>query len=224
MDREAWSRKELDMTEQLSLHFTSMTWRSFLKHEKNKNCLTNQVTFAKCLVWGICSNNISLGFPHSSVCKESSCNSGDPSSIPGSWRVPGEGNGNPLLYSYLENPMDRGAWQALARGVARVRYDLMTQSVQSLSHVRLFATPWTAACQASLSITTSRSLFKLISIQSVMPSNYLILCRPLLLLPSIFPSIRVFSNELVHQSGGQSIGASASASTSDLVTRPPQKT
>ena len=69
-------------------------------------------------------------------------------------------------------------------------------SVQSLSHVRLFATPWTAACQASLSITNSQSLFKLTSMESVMPSNYLILCHPLLLLPSSFPSIRVFSNEL----------------------------
>ena len=67
--------------------------------------------------------------------------------------------------------------------------------VQSLSRVQLFATPWTAARQASLSITNSRSSLKLMSIQSVMPSNHLILCRPLLLLPSIFPSIRVFSNE-----------------------------
>ena len=68
-------------------------------------------------------------------------------------------------------------------------------SVQSLRHVRLFATPWTAACQASLSITNSQSPPKPISIESVMPSNHLILCLPLLLLPSIFPSIRVFSNE-----------------------------
>ena len=70
-------------------------------------------------------------------------------------------------------------------------------SVQSLSHVRLFATPWTAACQASLSNTNSRSLLKLMSIESVMPSNHLILCHPLLLPSSIFPSIRVFSNESV---------------------------
>ena len=68
-------------------------------------------------------------------------------------------------------------------------------SVQSLSRVRLFMTPWTAACQASLSITNSWSLLKLVSIELVMPSNHLILCRPLLLLPSIFPSIRVFSSE-----------------------------
>ena len=68
-------------------------------------------------------------------------------------------------------------------------------SVQSVSHVRLFATPQIAAWQASLSITNSRILLKLMSIELVMPSNHLILCCPLLLLPSIFPSIRVFSNE-----------------------------
>ena len=67
--------------------------------------------------------------------------------------------------------------------------------VQSLSCIQLFVTPWTAAHQASLSITNSRSLLKLSLIESVMPSNHFILCRPLLLLPSIFPSIRVFSNE-----------------------------
>ena len=74
---------------------------------------------------------------------------------------------------------------------------MIHQSVQSLSRVQLFATPWTAACQASLSITNSQSLLKLMSIESVMPSNHLILCCPLLLLPSIFPSIRLFSNESV---------------------------
>ena len=70
-------------------------------------------------------------------------------------------------------------------------------SVQSLSLVQLFVTAWTEACQASLSITNSRSLPKLMSIESMMPSNHLILCRPLLLLPSILPSITVFSNESV---------------------------
>ena len=70
-----------------------------------------------------------------------------------------------------------------------------SQSVQSLSHVQLFATPWTAARQASLSITNSRSLLKFMSIESVMPSSHLILCCPLLLLPPIPPSIRVFSSE-----------------------------
>ena len=70
-------------------------------------------------------------------------------------------------------------------------------SVQLLSHVQLFVTPWTAAHQASLSITNSRSLLKLMSIELVMPSNHLILCHPLLLLPLIFPSTRVFPNESV---------------------------
>ena len=79
----------------------------------------------------------------------------------------------------------------------RLHLSIRFRSVQSLSHARLFATPWTAARQASLSFTNSRSLLKLMSIESVMPSNHLILCRPLLLLPSIFPSIRVFSNESV---------------------------
>ena len=68
-------------------------------------------------------------------------------------------------------------------------------SVQLLRHVQLFATPWTVACQASLSTTNSQSLIKLMSIESVMPSNHLILCCPLLLSPSIFPSLRVFPNE-----------------------------
>ena len=70
-------------------------------------------------------------------------------------------------------------------------------SVHSLSHVRFFATPWAAAHQASLSITNSQSLSQLMSIELVKPSNHLILCHPLLLPPSIFPSIRVFSNESV---------------------------
>ena len=72
---------------------------------------------------------------------------------------------------------------------------IVSQSVQSLSRVRLFATPWIAARQASLTITNSQSLLKVMPIKSVMPSSHLILCRPLLLLPSIPPSIRVFSNE-----------------------------
>ena len=76
-----------------------------------------------------------------------------------------------------------------------VHFSVQFSSVQSLSHVRLFATPWITARQASLSITTSRSSPKLMSMQSVMPSSHLILCRPLLLLPPIPPSIKVFSNE-----------------------------
>ena len=88
-----------------------------------------------------------------------------------------------------------------------ISYPFQFSSVQWLSHVRLFGTPWTATCQASMSITTSRGLLKLMSIESVMPSNHLILCRPLLLL-----SIMVLSNWSVFVSGGQSIGVSASIS------------
>ena len=85
-------------------------------------------------------------------------------------------------------------WEPLVKlQQARAGRDL--QSVQSLRCVRLFATPWTAARLTFLSITNSQSLLNLMSIESVMPSNHLILCRPLLLPPSIFPSIRVFSNE-----------------------------
>ena len=112
--------------------------------------------------------------------------------------------------------MDREAWSAVVQGATKSWHNWSTElndwytvqfsSVQLLSHVRLFVTPWTAARQASLSITNSQSLLKLMSIELVMPSNYLILCCPFLLLPSIFPSIRVFSIE----SGGQIIGASAS--------------
>ena len=91
-------------------------------------------------------------------------------------------------------------------------------SVQLLGCVRLFAIPWTAACQASLSITNSCSLPKLMSIESVMPSSHLILCCPLLFLSLVFPSIKVFSNQLF-SSGGQSIGVSASTSVLLMNTR-----
>ena len=77
----------------------------------------------------------------------------------------------------------------------KIIINLQFSSVQSLSHVRLFATPWIATRQASLSITNSRSSLRVASIESVMPSSHLILCRPLLLLPPIPPSIKVFSNE-----------------------------
>ena len=91
------------------------------------------------------------------------------------------------------NPAFASAWMGLESFMLSER----SYSIQSLSHVQLFETPWIAARQASLSITNSQSLLKLMSIKSVMPSNHLILCHPLLLLPSIFPSIRVFSNESV---------------------------
>ena len=86
-----------------------------------------------------------------------------------------------------------GRYRVLSRVLYSKCYEF--SSLQSLSRVWLFATPWTAACQANLSITNTWTLPKLMSIESVMPSNHLILCHPLLLLPSIFPSIRIFSNE-----------------------------
>ena len=102
----------------------------------------------------------------------------------------------------------RTQWKGL-QGMTKVA---LVFDVQLLSCVWLFGTPWTAARQVSLSFTISQSLLKIRSIESMMPSNYLTLCRPLLLLPSIFPSIRVFSHELALPIGGQSIGASAAAS------------
>ena len=97
------------------------------------------------------------------------------------WRIP-----------WTEEP---GKLQSM--GLQKVSQEQWLSSVQSLSHVQLFATPWTAAHQASLSITNAQNLLKPLSIKSMMPSNHLILCHPLLLLPSIFPSIRVFSKESV---------------------------
>ena len=91
-------------------------------------------------------------------------------------------------------------------------YIYSVSAVQPLSLVRLFVTPWTTARQASLSITSSQSVLKLMSIESVMPSNHLILCCPLLLPPSIFPSIKVFSKESVLSTRCQSIGVSVSTS------------
>ena len=88
-------------------------------------------------------------------------------------------------------------WQKDSLALAPPEVTAQFSSVQLLSHVRLFVTPWTAACQTSLSITDSRSLPKLMSIESMMPSNHLILCHPLLLSSSISPSTRVFSNESV---------------------------
>ena len=102
--------------------------------------------------------------------------------------------GFPVLHCLLELAQTHVSLESM---MPTYENSIQFSSVQLLSHVQFFATPWTAARQVSLSITNSQSLLKLGSIQLVMLSNYLILCRPLLLLPSIFPSIRVFSNESV---------------------------
>ena len=141
------------------------------------------------------------------VLKNSPPNAGDlvrdTGSTPDLERSPGGGHGSPLQHSCLVNPINRGAWPAIGHRVAKSQtwlkppsmHAYMFSSVQSLSHVWLFVIPWIAARQASLSITSSQSLLKLMSIESVMPSSHLILCHPLFLLSPIPPSITVFSNE-----------------------------
>ena len=119
----------------------------------------------------------------------------------------GEGNGSPLQYSCLENPMDRGAWWA---AVHRVSNSQTRLTMLLLCCARLFGTPWTSACQASLSIINPRSLLKLMSIDSVMPSNHLILCGPFSSCPQSFSASRSFPMSRLFASGGQQIGASAS--------------
>ena len=101
------------------------------------------------------------------------------------------------MTSRLESGLAMWPWASTVTSLDSSVLFCAISSVQSLSRVRLFATPWTAARQASQSITNSLCLLKLMSIESVMPSNHLILCHPLLLLPSLFPRIKVFSNELV---------------------------
>ena len=104
------------------------------------------------------------------------------------------------------------AWIELAGQWFCIISMIQFSSVQLLSRVQLFVTPWTAACQAFLSITSSQSLLKLMSITLVIPSNHLILCHPLLLQPSVFPSLRVFSNESVLPIRWPKYWSSASAS------------
>ena len=123
--------------------------------------------------------------------------------IPGSGRCPGGGKWQPIpkfLHGKFHGQRSLAGyspWGHKKLDITEVIEHSCTHSVSSvqlLSSVQIFVTPWTAARQASLPITTSRSLLKLIYIRLVMPSNHLILCHPLLLLPSVFPSIRVFSN------------------------------
>ena len=131
--------------------------------------------------------------------------------------------GPTTVFPILRMKHDIWEWNSLpqhnkheGKTILKCKYYLATRrlfsSVQLLSHVQLFETPWTAAHQASLSIANSQSLLKLMSDESVMPSNHLILYHPLLLPPSIFPGSGSFQMSKFFTSGGQSIGASASAS------------
>ena len=139
---------------------------------------------------------------------ESTCQAGDIGLIPGLGRFLGGGNGNTPIFLPGKSHGQRslvgyGPWghkesERLSMNAwehSCFLHSTSVSSVQSLSHVRLFVTPWIAACQASLSITNSQNSLRLTSIESVMPSSHLILCCPLLLLPPIPPSIRVFSIE-----------------------------
>ena len=119
---------------------------------------------------------------------------------------------NLLLLWPSFQPWSMQSWQILEFWVIHLLFKKThgTSSCCSVSRVQLFATPWTAARQVSLSFSISWSSLELMSIESVMPSNHLILCRPLLLLPSIFPSIRIFSNESGLHISDQSIGSSVS--------------
>ena len=118
-----------------------------------------------------------------------------------------------MLSFFPQKGRSKSCWMIFSTPIHWLEFFIPVVSlVQLLSYVRLFVTPWTAACQASLSINNSWSLLKLMSIELAMPSSHLILCRPLLLLPSVFPNIRVFSNESVLYIRCQSSGASVSAS------------
>ena len=136
-----------------------------------------------------CQTPPSMGFSRQEYC------SGLPFPSPRDLPDPGIEPRSPTLQADFlpTEPQGKPGW--LGKSPKFLRTENYNQSsVQLLSHVQLFATPWTPACQASLSIANSQNLPKLMSTESVMPSNYLILCRPLPLLPSIFASIRIFSN------------------------------
>ena len=148
----------------------------------------------------LCNIKAKLGFPDGSAGEESACNVGDMGSVPVLGRSPGEGNGYPLQYTCLKNPMDcivcgvtkspdRTEWLPPSLFFSSVQF---TRSVVSDS-----LRPMNHRTSASLSITNSQSLLKHMAIELVMSSSYLLLWYPLVLLPSIFPSIRVFSNESV---------------------------
>jgi len=170
--------------------------------------------------------SVFLGFPCGSAGKESTCNAGDLGSIPG-WEGPlakGKATHSSILAWSIVHVQSMGSqsWMQLSLSLyslncnhvfVMVLKSLIHFVFQSLGCVQIFATPWTAAREALLSFTISGSLLKFMYIESVILSNHLILCHPFLLLPSIFPSIRLFSSEQVSQffaAGSQSIGASAS--------------
>ena len=170
------------------------------------------------LLYSKCSKNLIVKFLQIhkvaqlclTLCNPTNC-SPPGSSVHGTSPGKNTGVGSPSLLRGSSQPKDRTQISCVAGGFFTL-WATQIRSDQSLSCVRLFATPWIAARQAALSITNSRSSLRLMSIESVMPSSHLILWRPLLLLPPIPPSIRVFSNESTLRMSGQSTGVSALAS------------
>ena len=140
--------------------------------------LQESVSLVLCKFWWLC-GGVNGNLTHEGLCHTQVCCTQRPCPC-----------GRPLLLDILQSSLQWKRPNAPHKALI-----IQFNSIQSLSRIRLFVTQWTTAHQASLSITNSQSLPKLMSIESAMPSNHLILCCPLLLLPSIFPSIRVFSNE-----------------------------
>ena len=143
----------------------------------------------------------------------------EPARLLCSWNFPGKNTGVGIhsllqgIFSTQGSNPNLLHWQADSLPLSHHGSSFLQHFVvQSLSHVQLFVTPWTAVCQASLSFTISRSLLQLMYIESLMPSNHLIFCRPLLLLPQSFLASGSFPMSQLFTAGGQSIGASASAS------------
>ena len=180
MDREAWCAAVHGVTRSWAWlsDWTELNWII-----DSQCCVSFRYTGSDLVIH----TYVSEGFPYGSVVKNLSAMQETWVQSLG-WEDPWRREWQPCQYSGMENSMDRGVWQAIVH---------LFSAVQSLCCVWLFVTPWTAASQASLFITNSQSLLKLMSIELVMPSNRLILCYPLLLLPAILPSIRVFSSESV---------------------------
>ena len=185
-----WGCEEWDMTEQLHFHFSLFCIGEGNGNPLQCSCLENPrdgVTHSRTRLKWLSSSSKGCGWdsePYAVSCLKDT-------ETPTRWKTPTTwwpDCSRDISCHSLKN------WPQRNGNKLTLELKIQFSSVQSLSHVRLFATPWTAACQASLSITNFQSPPKPMFIESVMPSNRLILCRPLLL-PSIFPSIRVFSNE-----------------------------
>ena len=167
------------------------------RKKREKKTPRLKCSYEKRKIWLLKSSKV---FPDGSAGKESACNADDPHSIPGSGRPTGERIGYPLqdfwaslVAQLIKNPL--AIWETRVPSLGWE--EALEKGKATHSSILVWRIPWTAARQASLSFTVSQSLLKLTSTESVTPSKHLILCRPLVFQPSIFPSIRVFSKESV---------------------------